>query len=211
MMEGMLEKADLPRHCVADLRRIIASLKQNSEEVSLGHTVYNHDNLPKCIGQLTYSRASKTKEPLFAVPPAWSDSKSATRVERQVLRNVTEKLQNMEGTTVSDGGVRRHHLHRHAELPLSAKEQDFIYRYAEYKHGTNIRNQEKKHTNSQAYQAYTEAFLSFTGRRPDDVEIREADRLPFVRTKDGTIGVIRKPRTSFPRRLVFGESSSRKQ
>jgi hypothetical protein len=204
MMEQMLDRAELPRHCVADLRRIIAKLKQNSEEVSLGHVVYDHTQLPPCIGQLTFSKASKTKKPIFSVPVDWADRSVATRKEREVLNDVNQRLHGTAGKESVSKYVKKR-----ADLPLSAKEQDFIYRYAEYKHGTNVRNEEKKHTNTLAYRAYTEAFLSFTGRQPSDIEIREADRLPFVKTADGTVGVVRRPRSSFPRRLVLGSTSAR--
>ena len=201
MMEDTLQRASLPPHCIADIRRIVSRLKDNSHEVSQGHVLYDHSKLPKCIDQLTSSKASKTKKPIFlgskfSIPADWADCNSSTRKERDVLLSVQNRLQN-----APEAGDSKF-LNKRAPLPLSAKEQDFIYRYAEYKHGANVHNQEKKHTNTFAYRAYTDAFVSFVGRPPSDAEIREADRLPFVRTGDGKVGVLQRPHSSAPHHHV---------
>jgi hypothetical protein len=192
-MERILEHSRLSSRCIADLHRIYENLKDQSRQLSGGYASYDYTHLPRCTDELTSAKAAITKKPIAAhyhIPASWR-SANTPRAEARLFKSVEKRLEAADATGPSATGKRR------AELPLSAKEQDFIYRYAEFKHGKRIQRSEDAHTRSQAYRAYTDAFLSYAGRPPSVVELQEVDRLQFVEY-DGRVGIMQQPHAPMP-------------
>lgn len=192
-METLLKKSTLSNHCKADLERLLQQFRQESMAVSSGPVTYDHSQLPKCVNQLTASKAARTKRPAtHSVPPSWrGDGTGLGKSEKKLLQSVDDKLKATPAP--SNGFIKKRHL----ALPLTAKEQDFVYRYAEHKHGAQVRHGQETHEQSMAYRAYTEAFLGYTGREPSQLELQEVDRLHFLQS-NGRVGVMQNPHAPTP-------------
>lgn len=167
--------------------------------MSAGPVTYDHSKLPKCVNQLTASKAARTKRPAtHSVPRSWHNSTELGRSEKKFLEKIDGKLKtNASSENNQSGFIKKRHL----ALPLTAKEQDFVYRYAEHKHGAQVRQSQESHEKSLAYQAYTEAFARYTGREPSQLELQEADRLHFLES-NGRIGVMQQPHAPTPHHHV---------
>lgn len=197
-MDAMIQSSKLSEHCRADLRRLLKTFEKNSEAVRSPRQSYNHVELPRCVGLLTSAKAAITKPPLFAsangvqrqVPRDWPVDPALSRGEKKMLQSVDARLR-------ASTAPRK----RFSALPLSPKEQEFIYRYAEHKHSAKIHRTEESHQMSNAYRAYTQAFLSFMGRPPSTTELQEADRLTFVEST-GRVGIIAHPHAPTPHRHI---------
>ncbi|CUG81760.1 Hypothetical protein, putative [Bodo saltans] len=207
-MNDLIDHSVLNARCRADLRRLLTMFKSNSQKVSNGPVEYDHESLPQCIEQLTSSKAGITKPPMFRpttakttlkVPTQWTSDPSVPKQERKFLESVDERLKRTDSSSRKRTG---------GALPLTAKEQDFIYRYAEFKHGSKVLRGEEAHEKSFAYRAYTDAFLSFMGRPPSTAELQEADRLTFVEGANARLGVVSKPHAATPHRHISNSSET---
>lgn len=205
-MDDLIDHSVLNARCRADLRRLLSMFKADSRNVSNGPTDYDHSALPPCVNQLTSSKAGITKPPLFRpstakvhhIPKDWTSDPSVTKPERKFFESVDERLKRASSAPKKRGCL----------LPLSAKEQDFIYRYAEFKHGNKVLRGEESHEKSLAYRAYTDAFLSFMGRPPSTTELQEVDRLTFVQPHPSRVGVISKPHAPTPHRHISNSNEA---
>jgi hypothetical protein len=205
-MNDLIDHSVLNARCRADLRRLLTLFKSNSQKVSGGPVEYDHASLPQCIDQLTSSKAGITKPPMFRpataksslkIPSQWTSDPTVPKQERKFLESVDQRLKRAD-TASKRGGA----------LPLTAKEQDFIYRYAEFKHGSKVLRGEEAHEKSYAYRAYTDAFLSFMGRPPSTVELQEADRLTFVEGSNSRVGIVAKPHAPTPHRHISNSNET---
>lgn len=200
-METLLDRSALNEHCKADMRRLLRQFSDESKSVAAGKPVYDHSQLPPCIDQLTSAKAAITKHPIrpgtARVPETWTHDAELSSGERKLFASIQSRLQATSATPKK----------RFPPLPLSAKEQDFIYRYAEHKRGETIARTGEAHTSGNAYRAYTEAFLSFMGRPPSELELQEASRLTFVE-RNGKVGVLPQPHAPTPHKHITNTTAS---
>eukprot|EP00744_Colponema_vietnamica_P021302 GILI01030403.1.p1 GENE.GILI01030403.1~~GILI01030403.1.p1 ORF type:complete len:233 (+),score=7.83 GILI01030403.1:30-728(+) len=59
-------------------------------------------------------------------------------------------------------------------------QDDYLLKESNYNHATRVRNTVAAHEGTDAHRAYTQAFLSYTGRSPTAKEVRAADQYNFI-------------------------------
>ena len=71
-------------------------------------------------------------------------------------------------------------------IARSDEDNDYLLKKANYEHASRVRGAVASREGTDAHQAYTDAFLSYTGRHPTQNELRQADQYQFV--KDSASG-----------------------
>ena len=192
-VHNVIDRSKLKGKVAADMHRIVRDFVEHP----LGPQSLSRPGTNTVVGAVGLQESAT-----YGLPKNWEDGDSLSNEEKVLFKSCAQRLRGAETERYerakrSKSPLLTSHYPKDLEpyakkklpLPLSAKEQDFIYRYSEYKNKQKLREAVKAHDHTCAYRAYTNAFVSFCGRPPSEQELQEADRLQFVVAKSGKIGV----------------------